>query len=196
MSATFAVVPGGDVRHVLPALAIAEGLVARGHAAATIHYVGTERGVEQRLLPPTRSSDHVVRRRRRCSAACRSPQPRLRARSWSGRRAGPRVLLAPPAAEGGGQRRRLRQLPGDVRRTAARASRSSSSATTGGPAWCPSCRRPRFAAPGGGLPGSALPRAEVTGAPVRRRSVPSTGRPAATTPGWRSACPPTASWSR
>ncbi len=34
--------------HVLPALAVAEALVAAGHDPATIHYVGAQRGVETR----------------------------------------------------------------------------------------------------------------------------------------------------
>jgi undecaprenyldiphospho-muramoylpentapeptide beta-N-acetylglucosaminyltransferase len=51
---TFAVVTGGGTSgHVLPALAIAEALVGRGHDRDDIHYVGTSRGVEVRLLPPT-----------------------------------------------------------------------------------------------------------------------------------------------
>ena len=50
----FAVVTGGGTAgHVLPALAIAEGLVARGHRPDEIHYVGARRGIETRLLPPT-----------------------------------------------------------------------------------------------------------------------------------------------
>jgi UDP-N-acetylglucosamine:LPS N-acetylglucosamine transferase len=52
----FAVVTGGGTAgHVLPALAVAEALVAHGHDRATIHYVGAERGIETRLLPPTGS---------------------------------------------------------------------------------------------------------------------------------------------
>ena len=51
-SSTFAVVTGGGTSgHVLPALAIAEALIAAGHAADELHYVGTSRGVETRLLP-------------------------------------------------------------------------------------------------------------------------------------------------
>jgi UDP-N-acetylglucosamine--N-acetylmuramyl-(pentapeptide) pyrophosphoryl-undecaprenol N-acetylglucosamine transferase len=51
---TFAVVTGGGTSgHVLAALAVADALVARGHQRATIHFVGTSRGVEQRLVPPT-----------------------------------------------------------------------------------------------------------------------------------------------
>jgi UDP-N-acetylglucosamine--N-acetylmuramyl-(pentapeptide) pyrophosphoryl-undecaprenol N-acetylglucosamine transferase len=51
---TFAVVTGGGTSgHVLPALAVAEALVEAGHARDTVHYVGTRRGVETRLVPPT-----------------------------------------------------------------------------------------------------------------------------------------------
>jgi UDP-N-acetylglucosamine--N-acetylmuramyl-(pentapeptide) pyrophosphoryl-undecaprenol N-acetylglucosamine transferase len=51
---TFAIVTGGGTAgHVLPALAIAEALVARGHDRASIHYAGSERGIEARLVPPT-----------------------------------------------------------------------------------------------------------------------------------------------
>jgi UDP-N-acetylglucosamine--N-acetylmuramyl-(pentapeptide) pyrophosphoryl-undecaprenol N-acetylglucosamine transferase len=48
----YAVVTGGGTSgHVLPALAIADALVAAGHPREHIHYVGTERGVETRLVP-------------------------------------------------------------------------------------------------------------------------------------------------
>lgn len=50
----FAVVTGGGTAgHVLPALAVADGLVAAGHGADEIHYVGAQRGIETRLVPPT-----------------------------------------------------------------------------------------------------------------------------------------------
>jgi undecaprenyldiphospho-muramoylpentapeptide beta-N-acetylglucosaminyltransferase len=44
---------GGTSGHVLPALAIIEALVARGHPLDTLHYVGARRGVETSLVPPT-----------------------------------------------------------------------------------------------------------------------------------------------
>lgn len=54
MAEAFAVVTGGGTSgHVLPAIAVAEALVERGHAPDTIHYMGAERGIETRLLPET-----------------------------------------------------------------------------------------------------------------------------------------------
>ena len=54
MSATYAVVTGGGTSgHVLPAIAVAEALVAKGHDPSTIHYMGAQRGIETRLLPDT-----------------------------------------------------------------------------------------------------------------------------------------------
>jgi UDP-N-acetylglucosamine--N-acetylmuramyl-(pentapeptide) pyrophosphoryl-undecaprenol N-acetylglucosamine transferase len=38
---------------VLPALAVAEALVAAGHGPDAIHYVGCTRGIETQLVPPT-----------------------------------------------------------------------------------------------------------------------------------------------
>lgn len=50
----FAVVAGGGTAgHVLPALAVAEALVARGRRPEAIHYVGARRGVETSMLPET-----------------------------------------------------------------------------------------------------------------------------------------------
>ena len=50
----YAVVTGGGTSgHVVPALAVADALVAAGHDSSTIRYVGAERGVETRLLPST-----------------------------------------------------------------------------------------------------------------------------------------------
>ena len=50
----YAVVTGGGTSgHVLPALAVADALVEAGHERTTVHYVGTRRGVETTLVPPT-----------------------------------------------------------------------------------------------------------------------------------------------
>jgi UDP-N-acetylglucosamine:LPS N-acetylglucosamine transferase len=42
---------GGTAGHLLPGLAVARALVARGHDPATIHFVGAERGPERDLVP-------------------------------------------------------------------------------------------------------------------------------------------------
>jgi len=44
---------GGTSGHVLPALAIIDRLVAAGYVREHLHYVGTEHGIETRLVPPT-----------------------------------------------------------------------------------------------------------------------------------------------
>ncbi len=49
---TFAVLAGGGTAgHVLPALAVADALVAAGHDRASIHFVGAERGMEATMVP-------------------------------------------------------------------------------------------------------------------------------------------------
>lgn len=54
MADTFAVVTGGGTAgHVLPALAVADGLVDHGRPPSSIHYIGAQRGIETRLLPTT-----------------------------------------------------------------------------------------------------------------------------------------------
>ena len=61
MSETFAVIAGGGTAgHVNPGLALAAELVARGHAADTIIWVGSERGLEATLVPPTGHPLHVL----------------------------------------------------------------------------------------------------------------------------------------
>lgn len=50
--ATFALISGGGTGgHVFPALALAEELVARGHARDTIRFVGAQRGIEATAVP-------------------------------------------------------------------------------------------------------------------------------------------------
>ena len=49
---TWALIAGGGTGgHVIPAVAIAQALVARGHDRASIHFVGSSRGMERRLVP-------------------------------------------------------------------------------------------------------------------------------------------------
>ena len=51
-SGTWALVAGGGTAgHVLPAVAVARALVAGGCAAGSIHFVGASRGIEARLVP-------------------------------------------------------------------------------------------------------------------------------------------------
>lgn len=42
---------GGTAGHVVPAIAIGEALVVRGHARNTIHFVGSKRGIDRKLVP-------------------------------------------------------------------------------------------------------------------------------------------------
>jgi UDP-N-acetylglucosamine--N-acetylmuramyl-(pentapeptide) pyrophosphoryl-undecaprenol N-acetylglucosamine transferase len=52
MGECFAVIAGGGTAgHVSPGLAIARALVDAGHPPESIHYVGSERGIEARLVP-------------------------------------------------------------------------------------------------------------------------------------------------
>ena len=94
----FAVVTGGGTAgHVLPALAIAEALVDRGHEPAEIHYVGAQRGIETRLLPRRRS-----RTRSSTSSGCSASStvatcaatPRWCRSSWRRRHGAPRCCAA------------------------------------------------------------------------------------------------------
>jgi UDP-N-acetylglucosamine--N-acetylmuramyl-(pentapeptide) pyrophosphoryl-undecaprenol N-acetylglucosamine transferase len=50
--APFALIAGGGTGgHVIPAVAIGQALVAAGHPAASIHFVGARRGMERDLVP-------------------------------------------------------------------------------------------------------------------------------------------------
>jgi UDP-N-acetylglucosamine--N-acetylmuramyl-(pentapeptide) pyrophosphoryl-undecaprenol N-acetylglucosamine transferase len=52
LTARYAVIAGGGTGgHVIPALAIGRALVARGHPPETLHYVGSSRGMEVRMVP-------------------------------------------------------------------------------------------------------------------------------------------------
>lgn len=51
-SPTWALIAGGGTAgHTLPGIAIGRALVGRGHPASAIHFVGSERGSEVRLVP-------------------------------------------------------------------------------------------------------------------------------------------------
>ena len=163
----FAVVSGGGTAgHVLPALAVAEGLVDRGHPVDSIHYVGAERGIETRLLPETpyphtffdvvgfqRSFSRrnlgflpkMWRSRRGAISLLRSLDPKVVV-SVGGYASMPAVFAArnlgiPVVVVS------FDLLPGRASRLAAK----------------------RAAACAVAFPDSPLPRATVTGAPVRRR---------------------------
>lgn len=52
MTRTWALIAGGGTAgHVVPALSVARALVERGHAAETIHFVGSRRGMEAQMVP-------------------------------------------------------------------------------------------------------------------------------------------------
>lgn len=165
-STTFAVVTGGGTSgHVVAALAVADALVARGHDHGTIHYVGTSRGVERRLAPAS-GYEHtlldVVGLQRKLSRRNLMFVPKLVRSTYRAvaliRRLAPKVVVnvggyaSFPATAAAVWRRvpvvvvSYDRRPGLVSRLMAR----------------------RAAACAAAYEGSSLPRAEVTGAPVRQ----------------------------
>ena len=51
-SHTFAVITGGGTSgHVVPAMAIAELLEEAGHSKSSLHYIGSDRGIESTMMP-------------------------------------------------------------------------------------------------------------------------------------------------
>ncbi|MEP7111996.1 MAG: undecaprenyldiphospho-muramoylpentapeptide beta-N-acetylglucosaminyltransferase [Ilumatobacteraceae bacterium] len=164
---TFAVVTGGGTSgHVLAAVAVADALVAGGHDRSTIHYVGTTRGVERRLLPPT-GYDHtlldVVGLQRAVSIRNLAFLPKLVRSTWQAtrllRRLSPKVVInvggyASFPATAAAMLSRVPivvvsydRRPGLVSKLVSR----------------------RAAACAVAFEGSSLPRAELTGAPVRQQ---------------------------
>ena len=161
----FAIVTGGGTAgHVLPALAVAEGLVARGHDPDSIHYMGAARGIETRLLPDSEFPHtffDVVGLQRSLSRRNLAFLPKL----WRARRAAigrlrslrPRVVVSVGGYASMPAVLAARKLdipivvvsydlrPGRASEITARSAAASAVA----------------------FPGSPLPRATLTGAPVR-----------------------------
>jgi UDP-N-acetylglucosamine--N-acetylmuramyl-(pentapeptide) pyrophosphoryl-undecaprenol N-acetylglucosamine transferase len=80
---------GGTSGHVLPALAIMDRLVDLGREPASLHYVGTRRGIETRLLPPTGYAHtflDVVGLQRSLSRRNLAFLPKLVRATWQARR--------------------------------------------------------------------------------------------------------------
>ena len=80
---------GGTSGHVLPAVAIMDRLVASGRDPSTLHYVGTKRGIETRLLPPTGYAStflDVVGLQRSLSRRNLAFLPKLIRATWQARR--------------------------------------------------------------------------------------------------------------
>lgn len=170
---TFAVVTGGGTSgHVLPALAVAEALVAGGHSRDEVHYVGTTRGVETRLVPPTGFGHTFLD----ISGLQRSLRPRAVARNLA---LPVRLLRATRGA-----RRLLRELRPQVvvnfggygsfpATWAARRERIPYVVVSYDrrPGLVSKLMAPRAAACAVAFEGSALPHAEYTGAPIRGEMV-------------------------
>jgi len=156
---------GGTSGHVLPALAIVDALVEAGVPLERLHYVGTTRGVETRLVPPTGLAHDfldVVGLQRSLSRRNLAVPRRLAA---SVRTAGrlldqlrPSVVVnvggyASFPATWAARRRRIPYVVVSYDRRPGLVSRLLA---------------PRAAACAVAFAGSALPHAELTGAPVRR----------------------------
>ena len=163
---TYAVVTGGGTSgHVIPALAVADALVAAGHDAGSIRYVGARRGVETRLLPATPYPHEfldVVGVQRRFTRANLGFVPKMLRSSREAmrllRRWRPQVVVsvggyASMPSVFAARRLRIPVVVVSYARTPGRASRLAARSA---------------AACAVAFENSPLPRAEVTGAPVRQ----------------------------
>jgi UDP-N-acetylglucosamine--N-acetylmuramyl-(pentapeptide) pyrophosphoryl-undecaprenol N-acetylglucosamine transferase len=162
----YAVVTGGGTSgHVLPALSVADALVAAGHDPTTIRYLGARRGVETRLLPETPYPHEfldVVGIQRRLTRANLAFVPKMvrstRAAAALLRAWRPRVVVsvggyASMPAVFAARRLGIPVVVVSYDRTPGRASRLSARSA---------------AASAVAFENSPLPRAEITGAPVRQ----------------------------
>ncbi len=164
-TAVFACIAGGGTAgHVLPGLAIAEALVAAGHDPASIRFVGSERGPDATLVPAAGFELHTVAGRgipRRPSWASVVAAASIARGVWTGiglmRRLRPSVVVvlggyaSVPCTVGAV----LWRIPMVVTEQNARASLASRLAGR----FAKACAVP--------FEGTDLPRAVVTGNPVR-----------------------------
>lgn len=163
---THAVVAGGGTAgHVLPAIAIAEGLIDSGHPIDEIHYMGTVFGIERTLIPPVGLAHTFLKvsgLQRRLTMSNLWFLPRLALamirteRVFSSLR--PRVVIsvggyASLPAVLVARRRRIPVVVVSYDRLPGRASKLTSR-------WATACAV--------AFSDSALPRASHTGAPIRR----------------------------
>jgi len=164
--ATHAVIAGGGTAgHVLPALAVADALVDRGHRVTDIHYIGARRGIEAELLPGTgypHTLLDVVGVQRRLTLANLAFLPLLVRAVAKARRLLRRLRPAVVVSVGG-----YASLPAVIAARSARIpvvvvsyDRRPGRASALAARWA--------TASAVAFPGSPLPRAVVTGAPVRR----------------------------
>lgn len=156
---------GGTAGHVLPALAVADALVDRGHRADEIHYIGARRGIEAELLPGTgypHTLLDVIGLQRRMTISNLAFLPLLIRATARTRRLLQRLQPSVVVSVGG-----YASLPAVIAARAARIpvvvvsyDRRPGRASALTARWAAACAV--------AFPGSPLPRAVVTGAPVRR----------------------------
>ncbi|HEY7106486.1 MAG TPA: UDP-N-acetylglucosamine--N-acetylmuramyl-(pentapeptide) pyrophosphoryl-undecaprenol N-acetylglucosamine transferase [Acidimicrobiia bacterium] len=169
MSATFALVTGGGTGgHVYPALALADELVARGHHRDSVRFVGSARGLETSVVPAAGYTIDVLPgrgldRSRSLRALARNARTAVDtvvafARAWRiVRRYRPAVVVGVggyaslPALVAG----RMQRIPAVVHEADAHPGLANRIAVRLGAHAAVS------------LPGTSLPRAVVTGNPIR-----------------------------
>lgn len=165
----FAVITGGGTGgHVYPALALADALVARGHERDTLFFVGARRGIEARVVPGAGYSIELLdvqglRRGRRAVDVAANLRAGFRAARASGRALGVLGRLDPGVVVGtGGYASAPCVLAALVRRAPLVVHEQN--------AWPGVVNRlaTRLGARAAvALPGTPLPRATITGNPVR-----------------------------